>query len=1587
MNNGQPTPRQKARSQWQRKLTAALMAGVLVWLPASPAVAAIVNSVSVTGTANGQPVSASVSANVDVADAAPAMTIDKIGTLNDGGDGSADAGDTISYTFTIRNTGNVTLQNITLVDSGDTPTGAPLASLAPGVSNLANFSAVHTLTALEIVSGLYSNTVNASAHSVNAPSSAGQNVTATDTEITPLNVLSAMQMAKTGVLNMGSNSRADAGDTITYSFTVTNTGPTQLHDITVSDPLVNLASLPGQERMIALLDAQGQPSDPMSTATIPVGYTYSGNDHFAAADQFAAFYKVPHSIPQIGAGLSAVRRLVRMTGTEGELVEGDKIGFVYALTNTGEGPLTDINVVQPKAEAYGDKLSLLAANESDSANIIFTHTLTDEEAALGEVESPATVTARSRGRVLTSALNTIMPLAGIPTFDSFASATISPTNVTILNASQFTTFTATYILTPADLDRGYVDNTATATAKNTANQTLNSVSSFHQVLVPDPAIAAVKTGQLDLGADNVASLGDIVTYHFAITNTGNVTLNPVTLTDPNATVTGTAIANLLPGVTNTTAYTATHALVQADLDAGQVSNQATVRGTSPTGIILNRLSDDDSLTQTDPTLVGLGPDPKIALLKTVFAVTDVNNNGRTDVNDTITYHFAVTNTGNQTLTDILITDPLVRVDDTSAGGHQPALPLASLAPGQTDMNYFESIYTIQQTDVDLGHIDNTALAVGTAPGNIQVQDYSDPSVLTQDGPTIATIVPVPAISLIKTVSSVTDTNSNNINDVGDVIHFAFRVENQGNVTLTNVNITDPLLGVSVSGGILASLAPLTFDDTHFTATYTITPADVIAGRVTNQATVTAKPPTGADVTDLSDNSRPDQNNPTITAVTALPEISVVKTIISIVDTNLNNITDAGDTINYAFKVKNTGNLLLNDVYITDPLVAVAGLHLTTLPAGNEDTTTFTTSYVIQVSDILAGFVSNQATAQGTPTSLPAVTDSSDDNSYSENEATVAYLANSASIAIVKSVDYIEDVNSSSTSDVGDNIHYKFKITNTGNIPLNTITLTDANATLSGWPLASLAPSAVDQTTFTAIHVVTGSDFLAGFVDNQASVEGYYPLAARIPGALSARPLAAPPPGQGVVTDISDNASNATDGPTRVMLSSVPAIALVKKVNHIDDVNGNGITDVGDVIIYEFEVTNTGNADLDTVVLTDGNANVLPASATLASLPKGTSNTTYFSAEHVITLPDALAGFVSNTADVSANTPTSTEVIDTSDNASISGNAPTITPVSLPAPVLTKTANKNEVKRGETVTYTITASNLAGASYLITDIMPPEFGYVEGSATVNDVAFTPFIDGRNLDFPALTPVSGKITVKLKLLASTTLAGGKFVNNGTLTDPLTGLVVGKAQATVTIAIEAVFDCSDIIGRVFDDLNGNGYMNDGEPGLPGVRVVTLNGVLITTDAEGRYHVPCAAVPDAKIGSNYLLKLDTRTLPEGYKLTTENPRDVRVTKGKVVKLNFGAANSKALAPRTVKLDLSDKAFDPGTTDIKINWVEGLDKLIDVLAKKPATLRIVYHAKGESAELAKARLDTVEETITFAWNSVKRAYALTITSKLEGGK
>lgn len=311
--------------------------------------------------------------------------------------------------------------------------------------------------------------------------------------------------------------------------------------------------------------------------------------------------------------------------------------------------------------------------------------------------------------------------------------------------------------------------------------------------------------------------------------------------------------------------------------------------------------------------------------------------------------------------------------------------------------------------------------------------------------------------------------------------------------------------------------------------------------------------------------------------------------------------------------------------------------------------------------------------------------------------------------------------------------------------------------------------------------------------------------------------------------------------------------------------------------------------------------------------------------------------------------------------------------------LTKTALREDIRRGETVPYVIAAKAVAFDPAQIVDMMPPGFAYVPGSATVNGAAQEPVVDGRFLTFDGLIPdATGAITLRLTLLASAAVNPGVYVNKAVLVDPATGDPAGEAQDSVRVVTEPVFECSDIIGRVFDDKNRSGYPDAGEGGLPGVRMATVRGVLVTTDRLGRFSVPCAEIPDADIGSNFIMKLDTRTLPEGYSLTTENPRDVRVTRGKAAKLNFGAAVS-----RVVRLDLRDEAFKPGGVALREAWSSGIAKLVGVLEQEPSILRITYHLGGDAMKLVKLRISHVERLVREEWKRRPDGYRLPIETRV----
>jgi uncharacterized repeat protein (TIGR01451 family) len=333
------------------------------------------------------------------------------------------------------------------------------------------------------------------------------------------------------------------------------------------------------------------------------------------------------------------------------------------------------------------------------------------------------------------------------------------------------------------------------------------------------------------------------------------------------------------------------------------------------------------------------------------------------------------------------------------------------------------------------------------------------------------------------------------------------------------------------------------------------------------------------------------------------------------------------------------------------------------------------------------------------------------------------------------------------------------------------------------------------------------------------------------------------------------------------------------------------------------------------------------------------------------------------------------------SANVVNNHIPIDPILGGAIVLSKKTPLVNVSRGDLVPYTITATNTLSATLSNIDVLdqlPPGFKFKAGSASVDGVPFVPTVSGRVLNWPNLTFTSKQSRViRLMAVVGAGVSEGSYVNQAyALNNTVNMSVSNTATATVRVVPDPTFDCSDLIGKVFDDKNINGYQDAGEPGIANVRLATVNGLLVTTDAQGRFHVACAMVPSELRGSNFLMKLDERTLPTGFRVTTENPRDVRMTRGKISKLNFGAT-----IHRVVRLDVTDAAYEQDA--LKADWQAKLEGMPELLKERPSVLRLAYKVGADGEAAARKRLKALTQKMRELWQSKNCCHLLQIEEEL----
>ena len=789
-------------------------------------------------------------------------------------------GDTVTYTFAVTNTGNVDLTGVSVDDTQQPPAGSLASgptcqslsspsgscsgsstSLAPGQS--ATFTATYIVTQADLDNG----SINDSAIASGSPPSGPPIDSPPSTATVPATQSPALTITKSA----SPASVSAVGDTVTYTFAVTNTGNVDLTGVSVDDtqqpPAGSLTTGPTCQSL----------SGPSGTC--------SGSSTSLAPGQSASF-------------------TATYTVTQADLDHGSINDSAIASGSPPSGPPID----SPPSTATVPVTQNPALSITKSA----------DPASVGAVGQTVTYTfaVTNTGNVDLSGVHvtdTQLPPAGSlttgPTCQSLSapSGTCSGSS-TSLAPGQVATFTATYIVTQADLNHQSIHDSATATGTPPTGPSVTSPPATATVpAIPSPAVSITKSA----APASVSTVGQTVTYTFAVKNTGNLDLTGVSVDDTQQAPAGSLASgptcqslsspagscsgsstSLAPGQVAT--FTATYIVTQADLNHGSINDSATATGTPPTG---------PSVTSPPATAtVPVKSSPTLSITKSA------NPASVSTVGQTVTYTFAVKNTGNVDLTGVSVADTQQPPADGLASGptcQSLSSPTGtcsgsstSLAPGQSAM--FTATYIVTQADLNHGSITDSATATGMPPAG--PPQTSPPATVTVPTANIAHLTVTKVVEEHRAV-------------VGDPLHYKILVVNHGPDAANDVVVHDtpsaPMTVVSVHTTV--GHCSVTHGDDVTCALGTLANGERVTITVASYALTVGTGTNTAKVTTSSINPNPGGATSRATTKVVSP--------LSLTKTAKPTRIKTGQSVTFTITVKNLSSRRQNNVRVCDNLPA------------------------------------------------------------------------------------------------------------------------------------------------------------------------------------------------------------------------------------------------------------------------------------------------------------------------------------------------------------------------------------------------------------------------------------------------------------------------------------------------------------------------------------------------------------------------------------------------------------------------------------------------------------------------------------------
>ena len=796
-------------------------------------------------------------------------------------------GGLITYSGTVRNSGNVTLNNVAVVNNEATVLTVP--SLAPGVS--ANFTASFTAPA-DACS--VSSTVTASGSDSCTQAVVNNSASATCTLVTTPRIAVTQ--------NCPANPPG-LGGVLTYSGTVSNAGNITLTNVVVTDNLTGASTV----FTVAAL-APGASSSFTGSYTVPAnsGCAVTSTLTANASDKCTGALVTANATatcPVQGAPNIAVTLGCPDTPTP----LGGLLTFSGTVRNGGTITLTNVVVVRDAPAPNTTVFSAASLAPGASANFTGSYTVPGSEACSIATSVSASANDQCAGSGVVARATISCPLVSTPGIVVTQNCPVNPaspggvltysgtvsnagnitlTNIVVLNnqpaantvvftqatlaSGESTNFTASYTVPSSSV----CSITAVVTANANDICSGNAVTSTTSATCPltmAPSIAVT------LNCPEVpAATGGIITYHGTVSNPGNVALNNVVVVDSQASPsTVLTVPSLAPG--GSANFTASFT---APANACSVSSTVTASGSDAcVGTVVTNFA-----SATCP----LSTAPAIAVTLACPAVP-VATGGL------ITYSGTVRNSGNVTLNNVAVVN--------NQASPSTVFTVASLAPG-VSANFTASF----TAPVDACSVSSAVTASGS--------DACTSALVSASASATCALTAAPSIV-------VTQVCPESPAGPGSMLTYSGTVRNTGNITLTNVVVLNTLSGAtpvftsdSLAPGATAS----------FTGSY-LTPTNCSG---TSTATTTARSVCGVAVSNSSTVTCTILTTPQISVTAVCPTAPVAP----------------GGTLTYSGTVRNTGNITLKNVVVVSDRPAANTTVFTAPTLAPGASAAFTGSYTV-----------------------------------------------------------------------------------------------------------------------------------------------------------------------------------------------------------------------------------------------------------------------------------------------------------------------------------------------------------------------------------------------------------------------------------------------------------------------------------------------------------------------------------------------------------------------------------------------------------------------------------------------------------------